>query len=184
MEVDKFYKIVPGLWRSRRFEGYHPAPNDLLPHPDPEQSGPVVGGRFIAEVPGDPGQELYRMGNLLTRKSDGTYDLYHDQDLELDVPRRWYSGSYGFREIESSELPVSHTIAKHAKNQAFRNIYEERTNQTSNSMPANLIRAYAGMNRPPSHIKAGIIRRRNGLANSGGRRTRRHKNKTSRKNRK
>ena len=185
MEIGTFYRIRPVaiFWRSRWSTGYLPAPNDLLPHPDPERSGPIVGGKVL----GITSDDIYRFGKLLTLKPDGTYDFYHDQDLILDVPGRWYGGNYGFDEIEQPELPLSHTIEKHAKNQAFRNVYEERTNQTSNSVPANLIRAYAGMNRPPSHIQAAMIRRRNGLGNSdGGRRARRsrRKNKTSRKSRK
>jgi hypothetical protein len=166
-EIGTFYKLRPGLWRSTRSDGYLPAPNDLLPHPDQERSGPVDGGRLLAIIPGDP-HPVYRLGNLLTAKPEGGYDLYEDQDLELDVPASWYGGSYRFVEIDRSELPLAHTLGKHAKNQALRNVFEQRTNQTANSLPANLIRAYAGMNRPPSHIQAAIRRRRNGLANSGG----------------
>jgi hypothetical protein len=185
MEIGAFYRISPVaiFWRSRWDMGYVPAPNDLLPHPDPQRSGPIVGGKILAENPDD----MYTFAKLLILKPDGTYDFYHDQDLVLEVPLHWYGGNYRFNKIEQTELPLSYTIEKHAKNQAFRNVYEERTNQTSNSMPANLIRAYAGMNRPPSHIKAAMIRRRNGLGNSdGGRRLRRtrRKNKTSRKSRK
>jgi hypothetical protein len=186
MEIGAFYRITPMtlLWRSSWRMGYYPAPNDLLPHPDPQQSGPIVGGKIIA-INSVENTNMYSFANLLILKPDGTYDFYHDQDLVLEVPMHWRGGNYMYNKIEQTELPLSYTIEKHAKNQAFRNVYEERTNQTSNSMPANLIRAYAGMNRPPSHIKAAMIRRRNGLGNSdGGRRSRRRKNKTSRKNRK